>query len=215
MSLFVTLEGTEGSGKTTQITLLAGALRERGHTVVVTREPGGTELGEALRAVLLESTTPIGAEAEAYLMTGARAQHVRQVIQPALARGAVVLCDRYLDSTLAYQGGGRGLPLDELRALQRLAVGAVVPNLTLLLDLPVEEGLTRRARERNTNRIDREDAAFHARVGAWYRAEAARDPARWRVVDATAAVPVVHTAVLSHVLELVASRMPAGAGSHR
>lgn len=199
MTRFITFEGPEGAGKTTQVALLADALRARGWRVVTTREPGGTPLGDQLRAILLHGAEPPGAEVEAYLMTGARAAHVRQVIRPALAAGAIVLCDRFADSTLAYQGGGRGLPLDELRALQRLAVGDTWPDLTLLLDAPVELGLARRARAGDGNRMDGEAVAFHARVAAWYRAAAAAEPARWRVVDATAEAAVVHTQVLDAV----------------
>jgi dTMP kinase len=200
LSLFVTFEGTEGSGKTSQIRLLAEALERVGHRVRVTREPGGTALGEELRRVLLESEMPLGAEAEAYLMTGARAEHVRQVIRPALVEGAIVVCDRFVDSTLAYQGAGRGLSIDELRVLQRLALGDVCPDLTILLDLPIEVGLERRGRSVEVNRIDRESTAFHERVAAWYRDEAASNPDRWVVVDATRAPHLVHTAILESVM---------------
>jgi dTMP kinase len=198
---FVTFEGPEGSGKSTQLVMLAEALRAEGRPVVVTREPGGTALGESLRELLLQADTPLGAETEAYLMTGARAEHMRQVIRPALAAGEIVLCDRFVDSTLAYQGAGRGLALESLRALQQLAVGADWPDMTILLDLPAEVGLARRASSGVRNRIDRENVAFHERVAAWYRAEAARCPTRWRVIDATEAPGVVHT----HVLDAVSS----------
>lgn len=200
---FITFEGPEGSGKSTQLALLAEALRADGWPVVVTREPGGTELGEALRELLLNADTPLGAETEAYLMTGARAEHMRQVIRPALAAGEVVLCDRFADSTLAYQGAGRGLPLEALRMLQQLAVGDDWPALTILLDVPFEVGLARRASSGVRNRIDREDAEFHARVAAWYRTEAARCPARWRVIDATWDPSVVHTQVLDAVSSML------------
>jgi dTMP kinase len=196
---FVTFGGPEGSGKSTQIGLLAAALRAEGRPVVVTREPGGTALGEALRELLLQADTPLGAETEAYLMTGARAELLRQVIRPALEAGDIVLCDRFADSTLAYQGAGRGLPLDALRALQRLAVGNDWPHVTILLDLPVKVGLARRAQSGVRNRIDREDVAFHERVAAWYRTEAARCPTRWQVIDATKDPGVVHTQVLDAV----------------
>jgi dTMP kinase len=206
---FITFEGPEGSGKSTQVALLATALRAAGWFVRVTREPGGTALGEALRELLLHADTPLGAESEAYLMTAARAEHMRQVIRPALAAGEIVLCDRFADSTLAYQGAGRGLPVQELRALQRLAIGADWPDVTLLLDLPVELGLRRRAGSGQHNRIDRESAAFHERVADWYRAEAARCPTRWRVVDATAPPEVVHT----HVLDAVSWSLGAPRGT--
>jgi dTMP kinase len=201
LTLFATFEGTEGSGKTTQIRLLAAALERLGCRVLPTREPGGTELGEALRRLLLESSVSIGAEAEAYLMTAARAEHVRRVIRPALEAGTVVLCDRFSDSTLAYQGAGRGLPVDVLRDMQRLAVGTVHPTLTVLLDVPPEVGLLRRARENDANRIDREAQVFHERVAAWYRAEAFRDPGRWVVVDGTQPPDLVHTAIMQRVTD--------------
>lgn len=201
MSLFVTFEGTEGSGKTTQIGMLAQALRGSGMRVVTTREPGGTDLGEALRRLLLESETPIGPAAEAYLMTGARAEHVRHVIRPAIARGEIVLCDRFADSTFAYQGGGRELPIDDLRTIQTLAVGETTPDLTILLDVPEEVGLERRAKASEVNRIDREDVEFHARVAFWYRQEARANPDRWVVVDGSQSPADVHHAVLECVIE--------------
>ncbi len=201
LSLFVTFEGNEGSGKTTQIGLLAQALRGFGLNVITTREPGGTELGEALRRLLLDSETPIGPEAEAYLMTGARAEHVRRIIRPALSRGDVVLCDRFADSTLAYQGGGRSLEIDDLQAIQRLAVGETVPDLTVLIDIPAEIGLARRNRTQDTNRIDRESLEFHERVAFWYRQEARGNSDRWVVVDGSRSPADVHVAVLESVIE--------------
>jgi dTMP kinase len=205
LSLFVTIEGTEGSGKTTQVRLLADALGRRDLEVVVTREPGGTELGERLRGLLLESTIAVSPEAEAYLMTAARAQHVRDVIRPALERGAVVLCDRFADSTFAYQGAGRGLPIEALQGMQQLAVDQLTPDVTLLLDLPVAIGLARRARERDGNRIDQESFAFHERVAAWYRSAAAAEPGRWRIIDATMDPAVMHTAILGCVVSRLTS----------
>ncbi|HEX5165981.1 MAG TPA: dTMP kinase [Thermomicrobiales bacterium] len=201
MSLFITFEGTEGSGKTTQIGMLAQSLRGSGYQVVTTREPGGTELGEALRRLLLESETAIGPEAEAYLMTGARAEHVRHVIRPALERGDVVLCDRFVDSTFAYQGGGRRLPVHELRLMQSLAIGETTPDLTILVDVPAEVGLERRAKAREVNRIDRESLEFHARVAFWYRQEARANPDRWVVVDGSRSPADVHVAILRNVIE--------------
>lgn len=201
MSLFVTFEGPEGSGKTTQIGLLVQALRGSGLQVVTTREPGGTDLGEALRRMLLESDTPISPEAEAYLMTGARAEHVRSVIRPALMRGDVVLCDRFADSTFAYQGGGRQLDVSDLRTMQKIAIGDTSPDLTILVDVPAEVGLQRRSRAQNTNRIDREDLEFHTRVAFWYRQEARANPDRWVVVDGSQSPADVHVAVLENVIE--------------
>jgi dTMP kinase len=205
LSGFITFEGIEGSGKTTQVALLADALRARGYTVVTTREPGGTRLGEELRGLLLMSDVPIDPAAEAYLMTAARAQHVRDVIAPALMDGSVVICDRFADSTFAYQGGGRGLPTDVLRRLQELAIGGLIPDQTILLDLPVESGLGRRRGEGAMNRIDAETVEFHERVAAWFQHEARSGDQRWLVVDATEAPSMVHTAILEGVLHRLES----------
>jgi dTMP kinase len=197
--VFITFEGPDGAGKTTQISLLAERLEDAGWTTVTTREPGGTPIGSLIRRLLLDSEDTMAATTEAYLMTADRAEHVRQVIQPALNSDAVVISDRYLDSTLAYQGGGRGLPLEGLRSLQALATGGLEPVLTLLLDLPVEAGLERRFQHDAGNRLDRESMDFHHRVAATFRALARADPARWRIVDATQSIEMVHTAVWSHV----------------
>lgn len=210
MSLLVTFEGTEGSGKSTQIAMLADRLRERGYRVVQTREPGGTALGEAVRAIVLNGDLDIGAATEAYLMTAARAEHVERVIRPALADDAIVLSDRYVDSTIAYQGAGRGLPIDQLLAMQELAIGGLWPDLTLLLDLPVEAGLARRTTAGDANRIDRERVEFHQRVGEWFRAEAMRDTERWRVIDAQPATSIVHTEVFGLVMARLSLGQAAG-----
>ena len=183
---FITFEGPEGGGKSTQVHRLAAALADQGHTVWTTREPGGTRVGEMIRPILLrrarENLTPWS---EALLFTAARAQHVAEVIRPRLERGEIVLCDRYTDSTLAYQGYGRGLDLDTLRQLQTLATGGLDPDLTILLNLPVETGLSRIPRPAQ-DRLDRETSEFHQRVRAGYQEMAAADPQRWREVDAAA-----------------------------
>ncbi len=188
---FITLEGPEGAGKTTQARLLAESLRADGHDVVLTREPGGTRLAERIRGLVLghdeAGDGPMSPEAEALLFTAARAEHVRRVIGPALAEGRVVLCDRFTGSTLAYQGGGRGVDLDALAEAQRLATGGLEPDLTLLLDLPVERGLGRRFADGEAdapNRLDHESVAFHERVRSTYLALASREPATWRMIDA-------------------------------
>lgn len=214
--MFITFEGPEGSGKTTQIALLAQALRAAGRAVLTTREPGGTPLGERVRALLLDTAEPVSAEAEAYLMTAARAEHVRHVLRPALQSGVIVISDRFADSTLAYQGAGRGLPIAELRALQRLAVGDVWPDLTLLLDIDVRAGLARRRGAADMNRIDLEDETFHERVAEWFR-EAARDePQRWVVIDSSGEAPAVHETVYHAVRQrLSALAVAAGEGSRR
>lgn len=183
---FITFEGPEGGGKSTQVHRLAAALASQGYSVWTTREPGGTRVGELIRPILLgrqqERITPWS---EALLFTAARAQHVAEVIRPRLERGEIVLCDRYSDSTLAYQGFGRGLDLETLRRLQEQATGGLRPDTTMLLNLPVETGLSRIPRPAQ-DRLDRETSAFHQRVRAGYQEMAAAEPRRWREVDASA-----------------------------
>lgn len=181
--LFVTFEGGEGSGKTTQCELLALRLKAAGWQVLQLREPGGTPLGEAIRPLLLHRERPISAEAELLLFLAARAALVRDVIAPALQQGAAVLCDRFADSTLAYQGYGRGLGLDLVRRLNEFATGGLVPDLTVLLDLPVAEG--RRRTRGDDDAFQREEDAFHERVRQGYLALAKAEPSRWLVLDAT------------------------------
>lgn len=195
---FITFEGPEGGGKSTQIHRLAAALADQGYSVWTTREPGGTRVGEMIRPILLgRQQAPMTAWSEALLFTAARAQHVEEVIRPRLARGELVLCDRYVDSTLAYQGYGRGLDLETLRPLQFQATGGLQPDLTILLNLPVQAGLARIPRP-NQDRLDQETEAFHQRVRAGYQQLAAADPRRWREVDASA----VEGRVAAHILEL-------------
>jgi len=198
---FVSFEGPEGSGKSTQIHRLAASLAEQGHTVWTTREPGGTRAGEMIRPILLgPQAGPLSAWSEALLFTAARAQLVDEVIRPRLQRGELVLCDRYSDSTLAYQGYGRGIELETMRRLQADATGGLTPDLTLLLDLPVEAGLARIPRQAK-DRLDRETIAFHQRVYAGYHEMAAREPHRWRQVDASRDADVVASRILELVLE--------------
>ncbi len=184
--LFVTLEGPEGSGKTTQLPLLADWLREEGYTVLCTREPGGTPIGEEIRALLHDPDhDEMTARAEILLYSAARAQHVAERIRPALAAGQIVLCDRFFDSTYAYQGHGRGLPLERLRSITRFATEGLTPDVTLYLDLDPEVGLTRRqANGKEMNRLDREAMDFHRRVRQGYLALAAEEPRRWITIDA-------------------------------
>jgi dTMP kinase len=182
---FITLEGPEGGGKSTQADRLATRLNLDNIRTTVTREPGGTELGERIRPLLLSPGSKINAPwAEALLFSAARAQLVVEVIRPRLAEGDVVVCDRFFDSTLAYQGYGRGLDLARLRELQDVVTGGVRPNLTFLLDLRVEEGLAR-IPHRSRDRLDQETRAFHERVRDGYRKMASEEPDRWVVVDAT------------------------------
>ena len=184
--LFITLEGPDGSGKTTQARLLAEWLAAQGYPLLTTREPGGTRIGETIRDVLHDCAhTEMAPQAEILLYSASRAQHVAEVIRPALAAGKLVLCDRYFDSTYAYQGYGRGLPLTALRTITDFAVQGLIPDLTLYLDVSPEVGLQRRALSGEAmNRLDREALAFHERVRAGYLELVAGEPSRWRIIDA-------------------------------
>ncbi len=185
MGFFVTFEGPDGSGKTTQEKSLTEYLQARGLTVVCTREPGGTEIGEQIRDVIFsEKSGVIRDETEVLLFSAARAQIVGQLIRPALAAGKIVLCDRYADSTLAYQGYGLGLDLGALRAITRFATGGLVPDLTFYIDVPVEDGLARK-RGGDVNRLDEKDVAYHRRVRDGYLEMARQEPRRWVVIDGT------------------------------
>jgi dTMP kinase len=184
--MFITFEGPDGSGKTSQIGMLADHLQARGFTVVTTREPGGTAIGDQIRACLHDvANTAMAAETELLLYSASRAQLVQEVIRPSLAAGHVVLCDRFADSSMAYQGYGRGLDREQLALLTAVATGGLKPDLTLLLDIDVERGLARRAtNHEEMNRLDLETVAFHNRVRQGYHQLAAQEPDRWRVVDA-------------------------------
>jgi dTMP kinase len=186
--MFVSLEGLDGSGKSTQAQLLRARLEAEGVEVVLTREPGGTPLGEEIRALLLHGDH-VAPWAEAALYAASRAQHVDEVIRPALARGAVVVCDRYVDSSVAYQGVGRGLGLDRVLELNLAAVGGLMPDLTVLLEIGTEDAAARMGDERD--RIEREDDGFRERVAQGYRTLAERFPDRYVVVDGRRAVDEV------------------------
>jgi dTMP kinase len=202
---FITFEGPEGGGKSTQVHRLAARLAEDGYAVWTSREPGGTRVGEAIRPLLLGKEAPVlTAWTEALLFTAARAQLVEDVIRPRLARGEIVICDRFSDSTLAYQGYGRGLDLLALRRLQAEVTEGLQPDLTLLLQLPVAAGLAR-IPPAVKDRLDRETVAFHERVSAGYRQMAADEPRRWRAVDASAGPDQVAAAVLEHVRRALAA----------
>jgi len=204
--LLITFEGGEGSGKSVQAERLAARLRAAGHTVTLTREPGGTSLGESIRDILLHPRE--GAEpspvAELLLFEAARAQLVHDVIRPALDRGEVVICDRFADSSVAYQGHGRGLFTGLIDALNIVATGGITPDLTLLLDLPVKAGLARRAAAGGRNAFDENEIRFHQAVRKGYQRMAVAEPARWRVINAKLPVDEVHRQVWEAVEPLLA-----------
>jgi len=206
---FITLEGPDGAGKSSQAQALADRLRAAGLIVVLTREPGGTELGEQIRELLLGAgDAPRDPLAEAALFNAARRQLVVEIIRPALERGEWVICDRFADSTLAYQGYGAGAPLEQLRRLADVATGGLAPDRTLLFDIPVEAGLARRERgpAADLTRFETaksHDLAFHRRVREGYLALAVAEPARWRVVDATLEPEQVAAAAWKAVTDLL------------
>lgn len=205
----MTFEGPEGSGKSTQIQLLHQALKGRGFAVVCTREPGGTPISEQIRAVLHDlKNVGMSPEAEVLLYSASRAQHVAQLIRPALERGEVVISDRYAESTLAYQGYGRGLDLDILKTITAFATGGLYPDLVIYLDLDVQLGLQRKLRDQQQgqgewNRMDQQDIAFHRRVREGYLKMAGQDRERWLVIDATRSVEEIHSMVLGRVEEFL------------
>lgn len=183
--MFITLEGPEGSGKTSHIPYLVEYLREKGYTVFPTREPGGTSIGEQIRAVIHDlKNVEMHPRAETLLYQAARAQIVEQVIKPRLGNGEVVISDRYYDSTIAYQGYGHQQDLEQVRALVRYATGGLTPDLTVLLDVDVEEGLRRKKKENEWNRLDAYTVEFHQRVRAGYLQMVKAEPERWKVLDA-------------------------------
>ncbi|MEB6590835.1 dTMP kinase [Pseudomonas asiatica] len=194
--LFITLEGPEGAGKSTNRDYLAARLREQGLDVVLTREPGGTPLAEKVRELLLApSDEAMAADTELLLVFAARAQHLAQVIRPALARGAVVLCDRFTDATYAYQGGGRGLPVERIASLEQFVQGDLRPDLTLVFDLPVEVGLARAAARGRLDRFEQEGQAFFEAVRQAYLQRALREPQRYRLLDAAQPLEAVQRAI--------------------
>lgn len=190
---FIVMEGSEGAGKSVQVSRLVAWLRERGLTVIQTREPGGTPAGDAIREILLQSDhLHLASETEALLMSAARAQHVRELIVPAITAGETVVSDRYVDSTYAYQGGGLGLPMERLREIQSFATDGVMPDLRILLDLPVEVGLARRHGDADqVNRIDRAPIEYHERVRAMFLQLAETERDSWVVIDATKSIDEV------------------------
>lgn len=185
MNLFITLEGPDGGGKSSQAQCLAEYLRAENIEVLLTREPGGSPIGDQIRNVIMElENTDMDARTEFLLFSASRAQHIAEVIRPNLENGLTVISDRFFDSSLAYQGYGQRLPLDTLKAITNFATSGLTPDLTLLLDLPVEEGLHRREADGNWNRMDAYDIDFHRRVRRGYLKLAAETPERWVILNA-------------------------------
>jgi dTMP kinase len=201
--LFVTLEGGEGAGKSTSLAFVRDFLEQSGRRVIVTREPGGTPLGEKIRELLLHGQEAMQVDTELLLIFAARAEHLAHVIRPALAEGACVVCDRFTDATYAYQGGGRGMPDARIRVLQDWVQQGLRPDLTLLLDIPVEQGLGRAGLRSAPDRFEREKIDFFERVRNRYLAAATREPQRIRVIDATGDIPTVQAQLRSALKDIL------------
>jgi dTMP kinase len=208
---FITFEGIDGCGKSTQLRMLASELRLRGREVVSTREPGGTPLGTRIRQLVLDAEEQVDPLAELLLYAADRAQHVRMLVRPALDSGHVVLSDRYADATVAYQGAGRGFPDEIVSELVALATGGLMPDLTLVFDVPVDESQRRAAKRSDKgykqDRLDAEDAAFHTRVRDAYRRIAAAEPERVRVIDASGSVQETQAQVMRTVMPFLESKI--------
>jgi dTMP kinase len=205
--LFITLEGGEGAGKSTNLDFVRQWLQHEGCDVVVTREPGGTELGEHIREILLHSKQlHIAPESEVLLMFAARTEHISKVIRPALDAGKVVLCDRFTDATYAYQGGGRGLDADRIAAIENWVQGDLRPDLTLLFDVSVEAGRERAGQRSEPDRFERENNEFFRRVRETYLARSAREPKRIRIIDASRPIEQVEQQIVSVLQEVVHGR---------
>lgn len=200
--MFITLEGPEGSGKSSQLPLLAEFLRARGHDVICTREPGGTKIGDQIREVLVRmDNVELHPRTEILLFLSARAQLVEELVLPSLADGKIVICDRYGDSTLAYQGYGHGLDLEKLRMMLQFATNGLKPDLTILLDVDVMVGLKRKKAKDEWNRLDAYEISFHERVREGYHQLAAQDPKRWRIVDASQSAELVQENIRQIVID--------------
>jgi len=205
--VFITLEGPDGAGKSSQLGPLAERVRELGRQCVATREPGSTEIGERIRQIVLQGGMR-EALTDALLFNAARRQHVQEIIRPALERGAVVVCDRYVDSSMAYQGYGGGVPLDDVRTINWMATGGLMPDRTVLFDLPVEAGLSRRASGAASDftrfeSTEQHDLGFHQRVRDGYLEMATADPERWRVIDAAQATDSVGDDLWQAIIDLI------------
>ena len=205
--MFITFEGPEGSGKSTQLPELARFLEEFGMSVVKTREPGGTKIGDQIREVLVRmDNTELHPRTEILLFLAARAQLVEELIIPSLQQEKIVLCDRYGDSTLAYQGYGHGLDLDSLRSMLHFATGGLKPDLTILLDVDVLTGLKRKKVKEEWNRLDAFELSFHERVREGYHILAKKEPDRWKIVDATQEPEQVQKEIRTLVLDALAKK---------
>lgn len=199
---FITFEGIDGAGKSTHLGWAEKFLRDRRIPLVVTREPGGTPLGEKLRALLLECSRPVAPETETLLMFAARRQHLEEIILPALARGEWVLCDRFTDATFAYQGGGSGVPAKKLKALEAWVQGKLRPDLTLLFDVSAEVGRQRVSRIKSPDRFEREDATFFRRVRNAYLKRMQEEPRRIARIDGGRTIPEIRKDLEQHLLRL-------------
>jgi len=205
--MFITFEGPEGSGKSSQLPALAKFLETLGYQVVRTREPGGTKIGDQIREVLVRmENAELHPRTEILLFLAARAQLVEELIIPSLEEGKVVLCDRYGDSTLAYQGYGHGLDMDRLRSMLQFATAGLKPDLTILLDVDVLTGLKRKKAKDEWNRLDAFELSFHERVRTGYHELAAEEPDRWRIVDASESAECVQTEIRKLVLQTLENK---------
>ena len=207
---FITFEGIDGSGKSTQLRLIAGDLRFRGHNILTTQEPGGTPLGRRLREVFLETDENVAPMAELFCYAADRAQHVEFLIKPALAEGKIVISDRYADATTAYQGAGRGFSPIVIKQVIKLATDGLKPDLTIFFDLPVEAALLRTNKRDQMgelkNRLDKENSEFYTRVRQSYLEIIAKEPKRFRIVDATHSVEEIHKEVLEIITKFLAKK---------
>ncbi len=201
--MLITFEGIEGCGKSTQIGLLYEQLKSEGHDVVKTREPGGTEFGEALRKTLLRKDMNVYPLSELLIIMAIRAQHIEEVIMPALTERKIVLCDRFTDATYAYQGYGRGIDLGIIETLNRLVTKAVRPNLTILIDIDPATGLGRKAADAPIDRFEKEDLTFHAEIKLAYEKLAHDEPDRFFVVDGTSSLETIRTTIANRVITLI------------
>jgi len=201
--MLITFEGIEGCGKTTQIALLYTYLEGKGHRVIKTREPGGTAFGESLRNAFLHAKMKVYPLSELLVFMAMRAQHVDELVLPALKEGAIVLCDRFADASYAYQGYGRGIDLNVIETLNTLVIKGIKPDLTILLDCPVEKGLTRKAQSTSMDRFEKEEFSFHRKIKKGYEKLVKEDPKRFFVIDGTLDINTIHKTIRKKVEDLL------------